>query len=82
MRGETAFIRGLTAKEKWEIRRRVVELGLRSEQDYWLRLMRADLARTPAESGAAREDIAQLIAVGGWPEAPPRKGRGTAGAER
>ncbi len=81
MRGETAFIRGLTTKEKWEIRRRIVELNLKSENTYWLRLMRADLARTPAESAAARvEDVAQLIAAGGWPEAPPRKGRAAAGA--
>jgi len=46
MRGETAFIRGLTAEEKRQIRTRTAELHLTSESAYWLRLVRSDLAQT------------------------------------
>jgi hypothetical protein len=68
MRGETAFIRGLTRAEKVAIRDRVMTLGLGTENSYWLRLVRADLARpVEASTAAPVNDIAKLIAAGGWP---------------
>lgn len=53
-------------QEKHAIRRRVRELGLRSDNAYLLRVLRAELAKPFDESLAQRDDIASLIARGEW----------------